>query len=750
MKPHKLTTILKSTSLLVLGLVAFACSSNAAVWYVDNNATGANNGTSWANAWRSVTSVSGVKAGDIIYVSGGAISKTYTGVSDWQPPSGTQGSPISFKHSTDVGHSGTVVFDGAGAQFFLRNGGTFHDITLDFWDGLTQRASIINYGTVVYADGAVGFTLLGASFNSPIRMAYSAVRYEIGFCYIDLNNGADHAITLGAPGAATGWGVNKIHNNTILLKRQNSGSGFGDDGIQWGNSCDMYSNYFKGVPVASYTAGQHQDGIQTDGRYTRIFANTFENFGNSCVYPDIKGNSSDFYVYNNVFLRTDPALNGAQRGIDDGSDGVAGVSFSNHQFWNNTFVGFTGIYAIGMYAHGLSGIVWINCAAGNNIFQDCSGGGLVVDSTVAKYNNVYSGNTPNAGNISGGGAGNVAFLAYVANSTNMDLHLAPTATIAIDKGTAMPASMFNVDKDGNARPAGSAWDVGAYEFGSTGGGGGGVNLPPSVSAIATSATDVDLGVSGLQVYESTTVSFGGSAFDPEGSPITWQWKYSVNGGSQITYSSGSGAVASTNFTFGAGTAGSTYVWTLSVSDGTNTTQSQLTIGVESPQINGTGLTIAATSGVITNFTVGANFISQGSTVTDPNAGGSAVYTFAITNAGYYLIQAVINAPDASANSVYVNIDAQPQEPTMVWDVVTMTSGFEPRIVSWRGTGTPDNNQYVPKFFNLTQGTHQLVVRGREANTQIQSFKILQTPAPPPNFRVLPNVVNTPATFSAGF
>jgi hypothetical protein len=44
----------------------------------------------------------------------------------------------------------------------------------------------------------------------------------------------------------------------------------------------------------------------------------------------------------------------------------------------------------------------------------------------------------------------------------------------------------------------------------------------------------------------------------------------------------------------------------------------------------------------------------------------------------------------------------------------------------------------------------LVVRGREANTQIQSFKILQTPAPPPNFRVLPNVVNTPATFSAGF
>jgi len=34
---------------------------------------------------------------------------------------------------------------------------------------------------------------------------------------------------------------------------------------------------------------------------------------------------------------------------------------------------------------------------------------------------------------------------------------------------------------------------------------------------------------------------------------------------------------------------------------------------------------------------------------------------------------------------------------------------------------------VPKVFSLSQGSHQLIIRGREANTQLQSITILPSP-----------------------
>jgi len=73
---------------------------------------------------------------------------------------------------------------------------------------------------------------------------------------------------------------------------------------------------------------------------------------------------------------------------------------------------------------------------------------------------------------------------------------------------------------------------------------------------------------------------------------------------------------------------------------------------------------------------------------------------------------------------------------MVWQI-PITSGFENRIVNWQGNGTWDNPQFVPKVFNLTGGLHQLIVRGREANTQLDSFALLRVPQPPQNLRIPP-------------
>jgi hypothetical protein len=115
--------------------------------------------------------------------------------------------------------------------------------------------------------------------------------------------------------------------------------------------------------------------------------------------------------------------------------------------------------------------------------------------------------------------------------------------------------------------------------------------------------------------------------------------------------------------------------------------------------------------------------------------GRAVYNFIVTETGDYAIQAMVNAPTLLENSFLVNIDGEPQEPVMVWDI-PVTSGFENRLVSIRGNGTFDHNEFTPKLFSLTAGTHQLIVLGREANARLQNFDLIKSPAPPQNFSIL--------------
>ena len=116
-----------------------------------------------------------------------------------------------------------------------------------------------------------------------------------------------------------------------------------------------------------------------------------------------------------------------------------------------------------------------------------------------------------------------------------------------------------------------------------------------------------------------------------------------------------------------------------------------------------------------------------SDMADVAAGGKAVFHFSITNAGDYQIESVVNAPDDNANSFFVNIDAQPTDPDMVWDIEP-TSGFEKRLVNWRGDGDANNGQFVPKTFKLGAGDHTLILVGREPDVRLKSVTIF--PAPP--------------------
>lgn len=134
------------------------------------------------------------------------------------------------------------------------------------------------------------------------------------------------------------------------------------------------------------------------------------------------------------------------------------------------------------------------------------------------------------------------------------------------------------------------------------------------------------------------------------------------------------------------------------------------------------LSFTADSGAVTApFTVLSGIVSQ-NVLTSLLGSGEAIYNFTIDVPGNYIVSAMLNAPSEGENSAYINVDGEPSDPTMIWDI-PVTSGFTNQTANWRGNSTSGPPQFAPKIFTLTAGTHQLYIRGREPNVQMQSFTI---------------------------
>jgi hypothetical protein len=136
-----------------------------------------------------------------------------------------------------------------------------------------------------------------------------------------------------------------------------------------------------------------------------------------------------------------------------------------------------------------------------------------------------------------------------------------------------------------------------------------------------------------------------------------------------------------------------------------------------------GLSWEAEAGTITApFVVSSGNVYQTTTGTSPLTQGKASYVFNLNKGGKYIIRAFVNAATTGRDSVYLNIDAEPTNPDMAWDI-GVTSGYENRTISWRGIGTDINNEIKPKVFTLSQGQHELIIRGRESNTLLDKIRI---------------------------
>lgn len=309
--------------------LALVLQLSASTLYIDSSASGKNDGSSWANAWKTLDPVQ-ASPGDTVYISGGPTGSTRTynvpAVGYWNFPSGSASAWITYKIGQDAMHNGTATF--SSGLYQLISGPRYFTFSGDAGDGqqhfrMTNFAgkqvfSNVNFFHLEYLDGASGIGSVGSVSGNQI---------EINNCFFNITDlTADRALYVQFTGSVPS--DNKIHHNTFLVPH--IGPGIGADCIQGGGSgYSITYNHIEGYN-AKYTGGQHQDGFQSLGSTNAEIANNdFLNISNYAIYGDAYYAGFDsINVHDNLVRFTDKNLNtGSPGGIIFGTDGgYAGTS----------------------------------------------------------------------------------------------------------------------------------------------------------------------------------------------------------------------------------------------------------------------------------------------------------------------------------------------------------------------------------------------------------------------------------------
>ena len=468
------------------------------LWYVDSMATGANNGTNWANAWNSLSSIkwASVQAGNTVYISGGSTSQVYSNQLNASSVNGSIGNLITISAGQDSGHNGRVIIDGGGSASGLPYGvvlGSYQRLTgnCNGSNNLVIR-NVLNATNWYSADAVYAWQKVGDvvdhvevyTCNNGMNLIY-ATPVVVSNCYLHDIQG-DHAICLN--GSTGAYDANVVHDCTIQVNSAMDGTGTGPDGVQVSYGASVYNcNIYSASGTVNSAAGvQHQDGVQFTGSYEKFYNNTFTDLANSGNEggPGSSGVEGYYMIYNNVYRIATASVAGYQRGIEWSPQTTPSL-LTNVYICNNTFADVYGYYAIVWWWTNSAGTVVARPPVGNyvvenNIFYNC--GGVMIcpqnsPSSIGQtnftvdYNAVYAGlHGKTLLAVSGsayaqthGQSGNVQFVAYANRTSSNDFHLQGTDTVAKDNGVSL-STLFTTDKDGIARPQGTAWDIGAYEF----------------------------------------------------------------------------------------------------------------------------------------------------------------------------------------------------------------------------------------------------------------------------------------------
>jgi hypothetical protein len=679
---------------LFVGINAFG-----ATYCVGPASTGNGSGADWNNlkGWSSAP-----VRGDTWYL----VDGTYAGRTFNTANSGT--TDITIKKATVASHGGintgwdNTLGDGQATIGALRIDTSYWTIDGQIGDGFSTQPvdSVGTHYGIYMNDGGGCVAIPGGTRNITLSHIYAP------------------ANTNSAAAAGGGWFIHditgtsgSISNITIsycLLIGWGQAIRAGESGsVPWYNLLWEYNIYYWMYTSPTYH-GNPINAMWADINYPTVRYSIFRStFGSGGLSQVISANGAGWRyakIYGNVF---DSCWSG--RAIISGNCVSSGGGIFNSEIYHNTFL----LSASGRPAEG-GGLAGDECSSGNifqnNLAWNCRGavnGGVSHDFN--EY--VYTTATPSEGNGVVISANYDPFVNYSGQYYTLKTNTRSGNTLA---------SEFQSDALGNTRTTRTR---GAFEYGSVG-----PNTNPVVS-VTPSSLDFGVIASGTTKDLTFVVRNGGGGLLTGAATVSSPFAV-VSGAS---YSLGSNQSQTVTVRYNPAAAGS---------------------HIQLVTFTGGGGATATVSGAAFALLPGLSFDSYAGTISPPfttnsggyisqlgetsvTTGGQAVYGFSVPTTGSYVVQINVNAPDESANSLFLNFDDQPTDPAMVWDI-PVTSGFANQTVAWRGNGTFDNPQYSPAVFNLTAGPHQLIVRGREGGVQLGRISIApvgDAPNPPQNLRV---------------
>jgi hypothetical protein len=413
---------------------------------------------SWATAWTNVNQISGVMAGDTVYISGGPSGtyRNYIVTSQWLPTPGTTNAPITYQIGQDSQHNGTAIFTNSGASSWLNSG--VSNVVISGSDGDGQmHIQLTNFVAGLLGNGQFSWiTLSYINFGS--LSGYGGIYesnggkgpYDIDHCFIYILPGIGDAAIQFSDSTSVGYfGYKFIHDNTIYVPCLPSSS-TGCDGIRGNGTVEIYNNYIVTYQTAGYTGGQHCDCIQWEGgNYVLVYNNFLQGVGNSCFFGDIYAGITNWWLINNVAVKSG---GGEGMGIAPDSGATPGQHFSNIIEINNVMDG------------------------ANLTIGDDNNKGYTFDTTMMANNIVIAAGYDTKSNttcvlvdnltlVYGSAATN--FVHYINTSpTSMasdDFHLTANANMMIMQGTNLSA-YISTDIAGSPRQPSGPWDIGAYIY----------------------------------------------------------------------------------------------------------------------------------------------------------------------------------------------------------------------------------------------------------------------------------------------
>jgi len=486
-------------SLLIILLTV--TSGYGADYYVSKSGSDSNPGTV-SQPWLTIQKAANtLQAGDTVYIKAGTYHEQVK-----PKNSGTAGNYITY---TAYGND-AVIIDGTG-------------VTLPWsFDGLVYVSEVsyikisgLRVQNVGPGDNHAGILLEDCSYITiKNNYTYNTTSSGIGVwdcsnIIIDgnevelaCNDGEQECISVG------GTNIFEVRNNHV----HHSGSGtIGGEGICIKDGSSTGKIFNNHVHDLNERLGIYLDAWDKHTYNIEVYGNVVHDINNNDCYTlasEAGGLLENIAIYNNIGYNADV------HGINISINGepvahpMKGITVINNTFYNNGLGGWGGGIAV-ENPNVQNVVIRNNILSQNNTFQIAVDPGVSMGNLTVDHNLIY-GYRNYEDEIKGNNAveGNPLFV----NAANADFHLTGNSP-AIDAGSSAGAPAK--DFDGNSRPRGAGYDIGAFEYGAS---------PGAQPQIALSRTQIDVTAAVGSITaktESFSISNSGSG--------TLDWTVTVNG-----------------------------------------------------------------------------------------------------------------------------------------------------------------------------------------------------------------------------